>query len=369
MSTSRQRLRILALVTDAFGGRGGIAQANRDLLTALALDPGVAEVVVVPRVVVDDVGDVPPGIDFRRNAAGGPFRFFRELIRALVADRDFDLILCGHVHLVPAAWLARNLTRGARTALVIHGIEAWHPTGRLSVDSLIGSIDSVIAVSDFTRRRFVAWSDHDGPSFVLPNCVHLERWHPGGKPADLVERYGLEDRKVLMTLGRMVSRERAKGFDEVIEVLADLVTRVQDLVYLAAGDGPDHDRLEWTARELGVADRVIFTGYVPEQSKNDFYRLADLFVMPSRGEGFGIVLLEALGCGVPVIASCADGTREAVLDGRLGRIVDPGNPAELRDAIVESLATPPEIDRDLLATFDFEELRKRLRAILEAVIW
>lgn len=368
MTTERTSLRILALVTDAFGGRGGIAQANRDLLTALALDPAVAEVVVIPRVVVDDVGDIPPGIDFRREAAGGPFRFFRELVRALVGDRDFDIILCGHAHLVPAAWLARNLTRGARTVLVIHGIEAWQPTGRMFVDSLIGSVDAVIAVSDFTRRKFLAWTDHAGASFVLPNCVHLERWRRGEKSADLVERYGLEGRKVIMTLGRLDSRERYKGFDEVITLLPSIAQDVPDVVYIIAGDGDDLERLEHEARVLDVADRVIFARWVPEERKEDHFRLAHLFVMPSRGEGFGIVLLEALACGVPVIASRADGTREAVLDGRLGRVVDPANPAELRDAIVECLATPPAIDRDLLATFDFDELRARLHGIVDAVI-
>ena len=77
---------------------------------------------------------------------------------------------------------------------------------------------------------------------------------------------------------------------------------------------------------MGLSDRVIFTGYIPESEKIAHYNLADVYVMPSTGEGFGIVLLEAVACGVPVVGSRVDGSREALLDGQLGRLVDPGNP-------------------------------------------
>ena len=341
-----RHLRILALVTDAYGGRGGIAQANRDLLSAFASHPDTREVVVLPRVVTDAVGDVPDRIVQRDGAAGSAIRYVASLLRAITGNRHFDLVFCGHIHLVPAARLAKMLT-GAPILLMTHGIEAWKPTGRILADRLLGGVDLVASVSELTRSRFLEWSRLAVPARVVPNCVHLEQWGIGEKSRELLDRLHLHGRKVIMTLGRMDPRERYKGFDEVIEVLPRLAAIEPAVVYLAAGDGPDRPRLERRAMELGVQDRVVFTGYLPADRKGDYYRLADVFAMPSRGEGFGIVILEALACGLPVVGSRADGTREALLDGKLGRLVDPAAPNELIDAILACLEQPRGIPADL----------------------
>ena len=80
---------------------------------------------------------------------------------------------------------------------------------------------------------------------------------------------------------------------------------------------------------------MIFAGRIPESEKVAHYNLADVFVMPSYGEGFGIALIEAAACGIPIVGSSADGSRDALLDGRLGRMVDPKKPDELIEAITE----------------------------------
>src|SRR5439155_2564410 len=99
--------------------------------------------------------------------------------------------------------------------------------------------------------------------------------------------------------------------------------KIPNVVYVVCGEGPDRSRLERKAVGLGVRDRVVFTGFIPEALKADYYRLADAYVMPSRGEGFGIVFLEAMACGIPVMGSRLDGSREALLDGELGVLVNP----------------------------------------------
>jgi len=109
------------------------------------------------------------------------------------------------------------------------------------------------------------------------------------------------------------------------------------VAYLICGDGDDRLRLEQKAERLGVADRTVFAGYVPEEEKEDHYRLADAFVMPGRGEGFGIVYLEAMACGVPVVASSADASREAVRNGQLGVVVDPDDPDDIKRGIHRAL--------------------------------
>jgi glycosyltransferase involved in cell wall biosynthesis len=125
----------------------------------------------------------------------------------------------------------------------------------------------------------------------------------------------LQSSKVILTVGRLIGQERYKGFDEVIEIMPQLVKRFPNLKYLIVGDGPDRPRLEAKAVALGVSDNVVFSGYVAESEKVAHYNLADVYVMPSFGEGFGIVLIEAAACGVPVVGSWADGSCKALLDG------------------------------------------------------
>jgi glycosyltransferase involved in cell wall biosynthesis len=169
-----------------------------------------------------------------------------------------------------------------------------------------------------------------------------------------------------MTFGRMAADERYKGFDEIIELLPRLRKTRPDLVYLAAGDGNDRPRLEAKAREVGVGDMVVFTGAVPEAEKADLYRLADAYVMPSSGEGFGFVVLEALACGIPVVASTADGTREAVCGGELGLLADPRVPDALEGAILEALQRPKAIPPGL-EYFSVPNFRRRLSAAISKI--
>ena len=200
-------------------------------------------------------------------------------------------------------------------------------------------------------------------AYILPNCVDLERFKPLHRDVSLVERYGLQSNKVILTVGRLASDERYKGFDQVIELMPQLINRFPNLKYLIVGDGSDRRRLEEKVEALGLSDRVIFTGYVPKSEQVAHYNLADVYVMPSTGEGFGIVLLEAVACGVPVVGSRVDGSREALLDGQLGRLVDPGNPLALLDALTSALeeARPPERIA-MVNTFNVQTFRARVTA-------
>ncbi len=179
--------------------------------------------------------------------------------------------------------------------------------------------------------------------------------------------YGLAGKRVVMTLGRMAADERAKGFDEVIALMPRLLARAPDLIYLCAGDGDDRARLEAKAAALGLAGAVVFTGNVPEAEKPDHYRLADAFVLASRGEGFGIVLLEALACGIPVLGSTADATQEALLDGELGPSADPGDPERLADAILAALARPRGVPQRL-SHYAFDAFQRRMGEALAPVL-
>lgn len=360
-------VQILAFVTDAYGGCGGIAKYNRDLLASLCEHPDVDAVVALPRLAAQVPGALPRRLLWVAGAIGGKAAYARETLRHVVGPRRFDLVLCGHVHLLPFAVTAARRHR-APVVLFTYGIDAWERTRRRLVNHLATQVDRVVSISATTLERFRAWSRVDlRRCTVLPNAFDRRNFVPGPKPAHLLEYYGLQGRRVLMTLGRMASTERYKGFDEVLAVLPALARTVPDVAYLVVGEGDDRPRLEALARALGVADRTIFTGSIGEADKADHYRLADAFVMPSRGEGFGFVFLEAMACGIPVVASRVDGSREAVRDGALGGLVDPRDSEDIRSGILRALERPAGIVPDGLEYFSLPNFRRRLWALLSSL--
>ena len=357
-----RQFRALVLATDAFGGYGGIAKFNRDLLSALAAMPACAQVVAIPRRLVEKPGALPPRVDFRAQAAGGKLRFAMAALRE-VLDGPVSLVVSGHINLL-ALSLIVAWAKNARLALVVHGIDAWRPHASVLVRASLRSVDRVIGVSKLTLSRFGQWAGADPSRFrLLPNCVDLTQFTPGPKPADLARELELEGRTVIMTLGRLASEERYKGFDEVLEALPALMREIPRITYLICGDGPDRGRLEEKARALGVGDRVVFAGFVPEGRKAEYYRLADAYVMPSMGEGFGIVYLEALACGLPAMGSAKDGSREALLDGVLGELVDPSDAAQVKSGIVRTLAARKGVS-ERLQHFSTGAFRARVSGIV-----
>ena len=339
--TARTRgRRVLMLLTDAYGGYGGIALANRDVIEALCLDPTIERVVCLPRLAkVPLEGPLPDKLDFDLSAIGGKAAYIGAILRAMRRG-PYDMVFCGHLNLLPIARTVATLLR-APMSLTIHGIDAWEPHGRAFTRRLASSADLVMAVSGVTLERFRSWAPYPNEKCaVMPNAIHLDEFAVGPKNADLELRYDVAGRKVVMTFGRLAGSERYKGFDRMLECLGRMIERVPNLVYIIAGHGDDRPRLEAKARDLGVAEHVRFTGMVAEEEKVDHYRLADVFAMPSRGEGFGFVLLEAMACGVPAIGSTRDGSREAMREGLLGPVVDPLDDEGLIEAVVSCLDRP-----------------------------
>jgi phosphatidylinositol alpha-1,6-mannosyltransferase len=355
--------RILVFVPDAFGGRGGISKFNRDFLNALCSYPSTKEVVALPRKLVDPLEELHNKLTYIIKGANNKIRFGITALQTIQKNPKFDLIICGHINLLPLAYAVHIYTK-APIFLVIHGIDAWEPSPSPLANYLSRYVHGIISVSDFTLKQFVKWAKPNyAQSFVLPNAVQLENYSPGYKPEDLLEKYSLHNKKVLLTLGRLAGEKRYKGFDEVLEAMPSLLSEYPDLVYIIAGEGDDRNRLEAKVNKLNLNDQVIFTGFVSEDRKADYYRLADAFLMPSQGEGFGIVLLEAMACGIPVMASKLDGSYEALMQGKLGIIVDPTDSNSVIQGIKEVLTLPKVVPEEL-NYFSFENFEQRCHSIL-----
>jgi len=324
----------LALVTDAFGSSGGIAQYNRDLVAALAEIPGANRIIVLPRLGDGNGGALPRGVR-QLKAQGNRLSYSLTALRAAVTLGPFDFVFCGHLHLAPlAALLAAGL--GVPFWLQLHGYEAWDDMKRAERWSAERA-KLITSVSRYTRRRFLSLAGVD-PSCVgvLPNTVDAG-FGPGAKSDVLLDRFCLRGKRVLLTVSRLDPNERRKGHDRVIAALPAIVTAVPDVVYLIAGHGADRTRLEVLAQSLGVANNVVFAGSVAPDELPQLYRLADLFVMPSTQEGFGIVFLEAAASGLRAIGGNADGSIDALADGAIGVAIDPNDSEALVRAIVNGL--------------------------------
>lgn len=357
-------MRVLLLVTDAYGGHGGIAYYNRCLAEALAEMPEVTEVVIVPRVMRFLPVDVPDKVRFRADAVGSKWRFLQAV--AGLAIEHFDLLICGHVNLLPLAAPLAKLKQ-VPVVLQVHGIDVWEqPSAHAAF--WVRQVNAVWSVSGVTRDRMNTWARLPQSKYtIIPNTIHLERYGMAPRRADLVARYRLADRKVIITLARLAGYERYKGVDEILEVLPALLADDPSFTYLIVGDGDDQARLQAKAAALGVADNVVFAGFVDESEKADHLRLADVFAMPGRGEGFGIVYLEALACGVPAVGSQLDGSREALRGGELGELAEPTNLPTIRACIALALAKPRGIPSGL-SYFDWPHFQSRVVAAVHLVI-
>ena len=319
-------MNILLLCTDAFGGHGGIALFNRDLTEALAQLPERGEIVVLPRLIRNVVEPVPHGVTFVEAAARGQLAYARELNRARRGTK-FDLVICSHVNLLPIAQLIATKD----PLLITYGIEAWKPLPPLGERGSSIMPRRRLDQRHHPRQPSSSWSEYAGRTFVLPNAVRLDRY-------GIRRRSGATSSRDTDSTETRPAHPRADRPGGALQRIRRGARR--SCPTCADDSSTSSPAAETTCRALKEMRRArrrrsasVFTGIFAEEEKADLYSLADVYAMPSRGEGFGFVLLEAMASGVPVIASSHDGGREAIRDGQLGPLVDPSNPAEIRTAI------------------------------------
>ncbi len=205
--------------------------------------------------------------------------------------------------------------------------------------------DAVIAASEFTRNNLLRLGVPDDRICKIVPGVDSERFRPMPRRADLVERFGLQGKTVVLTVARLIPR---KGHRVVLEAFCKVCNEIPNAQYLIVGAGPEEFRLRQMVSEAGLNQRVTFAGYVPAEQLPDIYNLCDIMVMPNREEksgdveGFGIVFLEANAARKPVIGGRSGGAIEAIVEGKTGYLVNPEDPNELAGVLRRLL-----LDQDL----------------------
>lgn len=249
---------------------------------------------------------------------------------------------------------------------------------RKVLKGILGKAECVVVNSEFTKEEYLKFGVDEEKLVKINPGVDTSFFKPMEKEKTIIEGFGLEDKKVILTVSRLDER---KGHDKVIEALPEVISAVKDLRYLIVGKGREEERLKNLADKMGLNEYVVFAGYVPDEELPLYYNLCDIFVLPNRiteqtslrgdYEGFGIVFLEASSCGKPVIGGKTGGVSDAVVHGETGLLVDPLSAEEIALAIVDLLQNErkaAEYGRNgrqrAVKGFDWKVLSKKLEKIL-----
>ena len=319
----------------------------------------------------------PPGMHELCVAGGGislrgfgrskaPFVF-----SAIGESRGARVILAAHPNLALPAALAKWFSPHLKTIVMSHGVEVWKPLPSMRRRALL-SADLVLAPSRDTAQKLakiqgvpetkirkLAWP-------LNPDFLRMAERAPSLSLPD-----GFPEGRVILTVGRWAASERYKGTDDLIRAMAQLRAEFPGLCLVAVGDGDDLPRLKKIAADLGVSESVRFLTDLSRQEIGGCYARCEIFALPSSGEGFGLVFLEAMAFGKPLVGADCGGTTDVVENHVNGLLIPPGNPERLAEALAllledETLRTKlGQRGREILSrNFSFEVFQRSLELIL-----
>lgn len=284
------------------------------------------------------------------------------------------LIVCGHLNFAPVAYLLHRLL-GIPYWILVYGVDAWNIQDSFRCQALHAA-NKVISISGYTRDRLI---QEQGLSFdkisLLPVTFNFSRFHIKPKPDYLLARYNLKaNQPIILTVSRLADDEQYNGYDQVIKAILLIRQKIPDIHYILVGKGSDRPRIERMIAELDIQDCVTLAGFVPDDELCDHYNLCNVFAMPSKSEGFGIVYLEALACGKPTVGGDQDGAIDALCNGKLGILVDPDDVAQIASRLIEIVRgeslhpiiyQPEVLRRKVDEIYGFERFQEKLLDLLK----
>ena len=292
------------------------------------------------------------------------------------AGRKPLMVIALHPHLAPVVWAMQVRSRKFRSIVFAHGIEVWQPLG-WPRGAALRQADLVIGPSEDTVQHLISQQGIRAekvqrlpwgldPEFEARLAANV---HPSLPPS--FPRNG----RIILTVGRWDPAERYKGADTLIAALPQVLQSAPDTFLVLVGDGEDRPRLEQLAHDVGVSERTRFLCGLTQEELFACYAACEVFALPSRGEGFGLVFLEAMAHGKPVIGGAHGGIPDVIEDGVTGLLVPHGDTGCLSGAL-GSLLTDPARAREMGARgrnritqiFSFEQFQARLTRVLEDVL-
>jgi phosphatidylinositol alpha-1,6-mannosyltransferase len=373
MTENRARRRKVLILAPPLQAIGGVQNYTRTLVAAFQEVLGADSVRVVA------VSGEPEARDDGNFALPlrVKIRFVASVLAAAISWSP-DLIVCAHVGVAPVARHIQKLTRVPYWT-VLYGIEVWGrlPRGKRNA---LHAAQRLISITRFTLDATIARQSLHGPrALILPPTLpkgQMSSPRPDGAPSENSQR------PIVLTVGRISALERYKGHDVILDAWPFVLRRVPAAEYWIVGGGDDRPRLESRAQELGIATSVRFLGSVSPEELAVCYDKCCVFAMPAtteldadtpRGEGFGIVFLEAMVRGKPVLGPRVGAPAEFIRSGEHGLLVDPANATEVASALTELLEDHARAQQMgaagrewVLREFSFEKFCERLREGLQA---
>lgn len=326
--------RIIGLFPELLGV-GGIQEAGRQIIAAL---DGIARRRRWKTLFLS-LNDAPGEhvvssgtLDSRFRAFGrAKLRFFLAATRAALDNGA--IVLAAHPNLALPAAFMKGLSPQQISVVICHGVEVWQQLPRVRRAALRRA-DVLIAPSRYTVQKI---HEIQGIPFDkirrLPWPLSPAFLSLAADPAELKPPAEFPNGKVILTVGRWAASERYKGVDDLIRAFAQLRPAIPDLHLVVVGEGDDLMRLQKLAAETNTSDAVHFLQGLSREKLAACYGRADVFALPSTGEGFGMVFLEAMAFGKPIVAAAAGGSTDLVEDEINGLLVPAHNPEQLANAL------------------------------------
>jgi len=290
--------------------------------------------------------------------------------------RQPNLVIATHLNFTPAAYWLKRLS-GVPYWVVAHGVEAWN-IKQPALQKALHHADRILAVSGYTRDRLLKEQNLDPAKIsLLPNTFDSRRFQIAPKPQHLLNRYGLRaNQPIILTVSRLDSADGYKGYDKILKALPEIRCRIPDVHYILVGKGNDRPRIEQLVTQLNLQECVTLAGFIPDAELDNHYNLCNVFAMPSIGEGFGIVYLEALACGKPTLGGNQDGAIDALCQGELGVLVNPDDIDAIAQSLIQilqgtyphsSLYQPEVLRQKVIDIYGFERFKQRLAELIETI--
>lgn len=297
------------------------------------------------------------------------------LFHAVVSGLKSKTIIISHINLIFIVLFIKVIRRKIQIIMLAHGIEVWRKMP-LWKQRFIQKHVKIWAVSNYTaqileRKHQINPENIEvlknvlDPFFVFPDQFE--------KPKYLLKRYGLQKQQpILLSITRLSKHEIEKGYDKVIKLVPQLINEFPSLHYLLCGKSDDDEkqRLELLIKKENLKQHISLIDFIPDGELVMHYLLADTFILPSKKEGFGLVFIEAAACGCKTISGNIDGSTDAMLNGELGRMINPDNPEEIKEAIIDSLnqqhnhQTALSIQKKCLSNFSHQKYLKKTQSLL-----
>ncbi len=350
--------RICFIYQNAFSQTGGIQTFNKYFISALEEisieDQNISAEFVS---IYDNEKDIKSSLPFTTLGSSKLAAF-----KYIIANaKNFDTFIFSHVNLAPLAVVLHLINPKSRVVFSTYGIEVWK---KLSVPAeWIMNRSTVLTISTFSMNELKKYNSKLNDVRLFPCCINVKTEKP------VLENPLNDDNYNILSVTRLSNSERLKGIDTVIKALPLLKDKIPNIKYSVIGKGDDVKRLKKLANDLDVNEYVDFLGFV--EDINGYYQHCDVFTLPSKKEGFGIVYLEAMEYKKPVIAVNYAGPTDVILDEETGFLCEYDDEHCLAEKVYNLYAND-ELAKQfgenaynrLIEKFTFDAFKKRLESIL-----